>query len=110
MKNNKYETGERDSHGNRNWDWKKVFADLKKVVLGKAKFTQDLYDVMYLRFTIAHYNIIGWLQYYNGNWAELAEEIQNHAYGGFSAPGEAPFEDIRKFLRFHDKDIVEIKY
>lgn len=109
MKKNKYETGEKDKWNNRQYDFAKVFNDLKKVVLGKAKFTQDLYDVMYLRFTIAHYNIIGWLQYYNGNWAELAEEIQNHAFGGFSASEEAPFEDIRKFLCFHDKDIVEFK-
>lgn len=106
MKTNRYETGERDSHGNRDWNWAKVFADLKKVVLGKMKLGDDLYEVMYLRFTIAHYDRHGWLAYYDGNWGELADEIYCHPYGDFDTPDPAVFDDIRKFLKYHhDKKI-----
>jgi hypothetical protein len=99
MSKNKYQVGERDSHGNRNFDYAKAFADLKQVVLGKKKMSKDLYDVMYLRFTIAHYNMLGWLHNYNGNWASLADEICLSAYGDFASPNPEPFDDIRRFLR-----------
>ena len=107
---NKYETGELDKYRNRNYDWEKVFKDLKKVVLGKMKMTNDLYTVMYLRFTIAHYNMLGWMLEYNGNWAALANVVNPTAYGDFLKPDSKPFDDIRKFLRHHDDNVVDLSY
>jgi len=73
---NKYSIGS-DEHGNYIFDYNKVNKDMQAFIKGKKKFSVDLYDVMNLRFTIAHYNIYGWLSYYNGNWSMLADEIEN---------------------------------
>ena len=71
----KYETGLTDQYGNRQFDWVKVCKDMKRVVQGKIKFSKALYEVMSLRFTIAHYDRKNWLYTYNGNWDLLAKQI-----------------------------------
>ena len=101
---NKYETGIKDEYGNREFDFRKAFADLKQVVLGKKKMTKDLYEVMYLRFTIAHYNMWGWMHTYNGNWGELADEIESVPYGGFDGVPMEVVQDIKDFLYEHNSD------
>jgi hypothetical protein len=86
---NKYETGVVDSHGNREFDLVRVFNDMQKVVKGKIKMSKSLYEVMYLRFTIAHYDMRGWIDYYNGNWCELANELcRFNYYGDFEEDNE----------------------
>lgn len=74
---NKYAIG-KDEYGNSIYDWSKVAKDMKWVILGKKKFSKALYEVMYLRFTIAHYNLQGWVATYEKNWAALAREIEQH--------------------------------
>ena len=74
---NKYSVGN-DEHGNYIFDYAKVSKDMQAFLKGKKKFNNDLYDVMNLRFTIAHYNKYGWLGYYNGMWSKLADEITSH--------------------------------
>jgi len=105
---NKYETGIKDQYGNREFDYEKAFNDLKAVVNGTKPMSNDLYEVMNLRFTIAHYNKFGWLNYYNGNWAELAREIRPMSYGGFDRPNSAPFDMIKQFLEANDKTTINI--
>lgn len=108
---NKYETGVVDSHGNREFDYIKVAADMKDVVLGKRKFSKDLYEVMSLRFTIAHYNMFGWLDYYNGNWAELAQELGYHrSYGDFlyKINQHKALDDLAGFLIEHNDTVLEL--
>jgi hypothetical protein len=97
----KYETGKTDSHGNRYYDWFKVCADMKKVVLGKIKFSKALYEVMNLRFTIAHYDRMGWLMYYNRNWAELAREIKQFPwYWGDIRLDQNETQELENFCTF----------
>jgi len=105
---NKYETGKKDNYGNREFDFAKAFADLKKVVLGKAKFSKALYEVMHLRFTIAHYNAYGWMCEYNGNWDMLADQIYPSNYGGFIIKDTKPFDDIRDFLYRNARATVDV--
>ena len=105
---NKYETGVKDNYGNREFDFTKAFNDLKQVVLGKKKFSKDLYEVMMLRFTIAHYNMYGWLNTYNGNWKSLADQIYPRSYGGFDCPDSKIFDDIQQFLTEHDTNKVSM--
>lgn len=107
MKTNRYTTGVKDSYGNSEYDFNKVFKDLKSFILGKKKFNKDLHEVMYMRFTIAHYSMWGWIHTYNGNWKELANEIYPHSYGDFDTPNEQPFNDIRNFLIEHTDTYVE---
>lgn len=109
-KENKYATGRVDKWHNHEYDYAKVFEDLKKVVLGKKKFTKDLYEVMYLRFTIAHYDMVGWFYTYNGNWGMLANEIDSMPYGGFEGASRELVDDIRNFLNRHNSDIAGNKY
>lgn len=71
----KYETGFKDKYGNRAFDWIKVCKDMKRMIAGKIKFSKALYDVMRSRFTIAHYDRRGWFNTYNGNWDQLAQEV-----------------------------------
>ena len=54
----RYETGRVDKYHNREYNWKVVFDDLKKVVLGRKKMSKPLYQVL-CHFTIAHYNMWG---------------------------------------------------
>ena len=72
---NKYAIG-KDEYGNSIYDWSKVAKDMKWVILGKKKFSKALYEVMFMRFTIAHYNLAGWVATYEKNWAALAREIE----------------------------------
>jgi len=48
------------------------------------------------------------LNYYNGNWAELAREIRPMSYGGFDRPNSAPFDMIKQFLEANDKTTINI--
>lgn len=82
---------------------------MKKVVLGRKKMTKPLYQAL-CHFTIAHYNMWGWIDYYNGNWGELANEIYPRRYGEFDAPDRAPFDDIQEFLMQHDRDVIKSPY
>lgn len=76
---NKYAIGT-DNHNNYIFDYTKVYKDMKDFLVGKKKMNKSLYDVMNLRFTIAHYNMFGWVDYYNGRWSLLAKEIQGALY------------------------------
>lgn len=105
----RYETGRTDRYHNPEYIWKNIFDDLKKVVLGRKKMTKPLYKAL-CHFTIAHYNMWGWIDYYNGNWGELANEIYPHRYGDFDAPDSAPFDDIQNFLRQHDRNTIRSPY
>lgn len=71
----KYVIGQ-DDYGNSRYDWRKVSEDMHKVIWGKKKFSKALYEVFMMRFTIAHYDIYGWVATYNKNWATLAREIE----------------------------------
>ena len=73
---NKYAIG-KDDYNNYIYDWAKVSEDMHKVIWGKKKFSKALYEVMVMRFTIAHYNLYGWVATYNKNWATLAREIEH---------------------------------
>jgi len=105
-KENKYATGRVDRYHNREFDYEKVFSDLKKVVLGKKKLTKDLYEVMYMRFTIAHFNLMGWFHTYNGQWGLLADEINTRPYGEWTGASRELVDDIQHFLKRHNYDIV----
>lgn len=72
---NKYVIG-KDEYGNSIYNWTEVAHDMKKVIWGKKKFSKALYEVMVMRFTIAHYNLAGWVATYEKNWAALAREIE----------------------------------
>lgn len=69
-----------DDHHNNVFDYEKVLKDIKDIFKGKKKWNRDLYEVMSLRFTIAHYNMEGWLWEYNGCWSRLANEIDNEIH------------------------------
>jgi len=105
----RYETGRVDKYHNREYNWKVVFDDLKKVVLGRKKMTKPLYQAL-CHFTIAHYNMWGWIDYYNGNWGELASELNPHPYGDFDASDRAPFDDIQNFLNQHSRNTIQSPY
>lgn len=105
----RYETGRVDKYHNREYNWKVVFDDLKKVVLGRKKMTKPLYQAL-CHFTIAHYNMWGWIEYYNGNWGELASELNPRPYGDFDAPDRAPFDDIQNFLNQHNRNTIQSPY
>lgn len=77
-KENKYLIG-RDEKRNAIYDYKRFFRDLfLLVVLEKGRiYTGDFYEVMRMRFTIAHFNKDEWFRYYNGNWGELADELNS---------------------------------
>lgn len=106
----KYDTGIKDKYHNTKYDFVKVCKDMKRVVLGKLKFTKALYEVMSMRFTIAHYDMHGWLCTYNGNWAELARQISpwKATTGDLTISGEETLalEDLASFLYAHDKDEI----
>lgn len=105
---NKYETGITDSHRNREFDFVRVCKDMKDVILRKKKFTKHLYEVMNLRFTIAHYDMSGWLNYYNRNRGELANELRISSYGDLEMRPEykQAIIDLKEFLR--DNNGVDI--
>lgn len=106
----KYDTGIKDRYGNSKYDFVKVCNDMKRVVLGKLKFTKSLYKVMSMRFTIAHYDMYGWLSTYNGNWADLARQISpwKATTGDLTLSGQETLalEDLSAFLYAHDKDEI----
>lgn len=84
-KENKYLIGRCENH-NPIYDYKRVFRDLFLLVVLKRKklYTKDFYEVMYSRFTIAHYDWLGWINYYNGNWGALADDL-NFCHPFFSS-------------------------
>ena len=109
----KYETGVKDRYNNRQFDWIKVCNDMKRVVSGKIKFSKSLYEVMSLRFTIAHYDRLNWLITYNGNWDLLAAQITfMKACPGdlmISQEEQDALTDLRHFLMVNaDKKIQEV--
>lgn len=99
----KYETGFKDKYGNSAYDWIKVCKDMKRMIAGKIKFSKSLYHVMSQRFTIAHYDRVGWFNTYNGNWDQLAEEINPTAAvtGDLQLSEEdvAALEELKAFLK-----------
>lgn len=105
---NKYETGITDSFNNSEYDFIRVCKDMKDVIRGKKKFTKSLYEVMSTHFTIAHYNMYGWLDYYNRNWGELADELHTMRYGNLEMRPEykQAIIDLKEFLR--DNNGVDI--
>ena len=110
-KENKYLIG-RDEYNNSIFDYEKVFKDIKKIFNPKKEckknpITDDMYNVMMLRFTIAHYDKFGWLMSYNKNWKILGDEIFNHARFEDKNPTKNVLPKIITFLRENNnKDIT----
>lgn len=109
----KYETGLKDKYGNRQLNFVKVFEDMKRVVLGKIKFSKALYNAMCLHFTIAHYDRYGWIHTYNGSWGMLANELEHTTtnYGDFTFSDEecSALVKLVNFLREHDTDVIPVE-
>lgn len=103
----KYETGVKDKYGNVAYDFVKVCKDMKRVVEGKIKFTKSLYHVFMQRFTIAHYDIHGWLYTYNGNWGALGQQLKHTwRYVGdlqYTPEDNKAIDDLALFLIENDK-------
>lgn len=80
-KENKYLIGRCENH-NAIYDYKRFFRDLFLLVVCERKriYTYDFYEVMYMRFTIAHFNKDEWFRYYNGNWGKLADELNSFSF------------------------------
>jgi len=108
---NKYSIG-KDEHGNYIFDYNKVNKDMQAFIKGKKKFNNDLYDVMNLRFTIAHYNKYGWITYYSGCWSMLADEIENSIrFWHESEEQEKALKSLVTFLRKNnDVEVDRISY
>lgn len=96
---NKYSIG-KDENGNYIFDYDKVNKDMQAFIKGKKKMNHDLYDVMNLRFTIAHYNMYAWVDYYNGMWSELADEIERTIKCGWESSDA--LTNLVGFLRKHN--------
>ena len=100
---NKYEIS-KDENGNAIYNWKRVAEDMVYVVWGKRKLSKALYEVMVMRFTIAHYNLDGWLHTYNKHWGDLAKEIE-HRIGWLNCTlgeKEVTLPCLVAFLKEHD--------
>ena len=77
-KENKYLIGRCENH-NAIYDYKRFFRDLFLLVVCKRKklYTKDFYEVMYMRFTCAYVSYLEWFRHFNGNWGELADELNS---------------------------------
>lgn len=104
---NKYSIG-KDENGNHIFDYDKVNKDMQAFIKGKKKMNHDLYDVMYLRFTIAHYNMYAWVDYYNGMWSELADEIHNHLYFEHDENNRNILEKLIAFLNKNTNVVIDL--
>lgn len=109
---NKYSLNNPDKHGNEDYDFVALANDMKKVILGKIKMNKHIYEVMMLRFTIAHYNMYGWIDTYNGNWAELGNELKNsfRFYGDYVYAQEQnkAIDDLAEFLIKHNDVVINL--
>ena len=80
VKQNKYVIG-KETNCNSIYDYGKVLNDVQKMFKtkhNKFPLSDSLYEVMYIKFTSACYDKVGWFSTYNGKWNDLADKISEH--------------------------------